>query len=160
MGREPLMSRGLLIFEALRSCSDTPHSVGLLWMGDRHDAETSVWQHTFSRGRHPCARRDLKAQPQHANGRRPRGHWDRPVSIVHILNVNCCVQHSASAFGQQLSVTIRYTRPVGLLSTSDQLVAGFTGLDNTQQIQQTNIQCPQWISSPRSQQSTGHRSAP
>ena len=40
------MGQGLLIVEASRSLSDTPHSIGLLWTSDRPDAETSVWQHT------------------------------------------------------------------------------------------------------------------
>jgi hypothetical protein len=29
-----------------RSYSDTPHSVGLFWTRDQHDAGTSTWQHT------------------------------------------------------------------------------------------------------------------
>jgi len=33
------MGRGLLIIEASRSHSETPHSVGLLWTGDQPDAE-------------------------------------------------------------------------------------------------------------------------
>jgi len=32
-----------LIIDALRSYSDTPHSVGLLWTSDRPVAETSSW---------------------------------------------------------------------------------------------------------------------
>jgi hypothetical protein len=32
---------GLLIVEISRSHSDTPHSVGLLWMSDRPDTETT-----------------------------------------------------------------------------------------------------------------------
>jgi hypothetical protein len=37
---------GFLIIEALRSHSDTPHSVGLLWTSDQSDAETSALHHT------------------------------------------------------------------------------------------------------------------
>ena len=149
------MSRGLLIFEALRSRLDTPHSVGLLWMGDRHDAETCLTAHNI-------LKRQTSRRPTGLECATPASEWPktaRPLvsASKHSTHPECKLL--CTALGQQLSVTIRYTRPVGLLSTSDQLVVGFTGLDNTQQIQQTNIQCPQWISSPRSQQSTGHRSA-
>jgi hypothetical protein len=52
MLRQPLVGQGLLIVEASRSHSDTPHSVGLLRTSDQPDAETSTWQHTiFSRER-------------------------------------------------------------------------------------------------------------
>jgi hypothetical protein len=44
MARQPLVGQGLLIIEASRSHSDTPHSVGLLWTSDQPDAETSAWQ--------------------------------------------------------------------------------------------------------------------
>ena len=44
--QEPLMSQGLLIIKALRSHSDTPHSVGLFWTSDQPDSKTSTWQHT------------------------------------------------------------------------------------------------------------------
>jgi len=35
MAQQPLMGQGLLIIEASRSHSDTPHSVGLLWTSDQ-----------------------------------------------------------------------------------------------------------------------------
>jgi hypothetical protein len=35
MGRQPLVSLGLLVFEVSRLHSDIPHSVGLLWTRDR-----------------------------------------------------------------------------------------------------------------------------
>ena len=41
-GQKPLVGQGLLIFEDSRSYSDTPHSVGLLWMSDQPVAETST----------------------------------------------------------------------------------------------------------------------
>ena len=58
-----LLALLLFIFsplEASRSHSlATPHSVGLLWMSDQPDAETSTWQHTaLTRYRHPCPQRD------------------------------------------------------------------------------------------------------
>jgi hypothetical protein len=42
MAQQPLVGQGLLIVEASRSHSDTPHSVGLLWTTDQPDAETST----------------------------------------------------------------------------------------------------------------------
>jgi len=42
MTQQPLVGQGLLIIKALRSHSDTPHSVGILWTSDHPDAETST----------------------------------------------------------------------------------------------------------------------
>jgi hypothetical protein len=43
MAQQPLVGQGLIIIiEASRSHSDTPHSVGLLWTSDQPDAETST----------------------------------------------------------------------------------------------------------------------
>jgi hypothetical protein len=42
MAQQPLVGQGLLIIEASRSHSDTPHSVGLLWTSDQSVAETST----------------------------------------------------------------------------------------------------------------------
>jgi len=56
---QPLVGQGLIIIDASRSHSGTPHSVGLLWTSDQPDAETSTWQHmTLTRDRHPCPWRD------------------------------------------------------------------------------------------------------
>jgi hypothetical protein len=46
MVQQPLVGQGLLIIEASRSYSDTPHSVGLLSTSDQPDAEIATWQHT------------------------------------------------------------------------------------------------------------------
>jgi len=55
MARQPLLGQGLLIVEALRSHSDTPHSVVLLCAGDQHDAKTFTWQHkTLTGDWHRC----------------------------------------------------------------------------------------------------------
>jgi hypothetical protein len=42
MAQQPLVSQGLLIFQASRLHSDTAQSVGLLWTSDKTDAETST----------------------------------------------------------------------------------------------------------------------
>ena len=46
VAQQPLVSQELLIFEVLRSHSDTAYSIGLLWRGDQSDAETSTSQLT------------------------------------------------------------------------------------------------------------------
>jgi len=46
MSRQPPMGLDLLIIEASRSNSDTPHSVGHLWTSDQSSAQTCTWQHT------------------------------------------------------------------------------------------------------------------
>jgi len=47
MLQQPLVGQGLLIVEASRAHSGTPHSVGLLCMSDQPDAETSTWKHNI-----------------------------------------------------------------------------------------------------------------
>jgi hypothetical protein len=42
MPQQSLVGQGLLIIEASRLHSDIPHSVGLPWMSDQPDAETST----------------------------------------------------------------------------------------------------------------------
>jgi len=54
MAQHPPAGQGLLIIEASRLHSGTPHSVRLLWTSDQPNAETSTWQHvTLERDRHP-----------------------------------------------------------------------------------------------------------
>jgi hypothetical protein len=43
---QPAVGPGLLIIQASRLHSDTPHSVGFLWTSDQPDAVTATWQHT------------------------------------------------------------------------------------------------------------------
>jgi len=65
LAQQPPMGQGLLIIEDLRSHSDTPQSVGLLWTSDQLDAEISTWQHTtLTSDKHLCPRRDSKPQFQ------------------------------------------------------------------------------------------------
>jgi hypothetical protein len=45
-GAQTLAGHGLIIIEASRLNTDTPHSVGLLWTSDQPEAQTSTWQHT------------------------------------------------------------------------------------------------------------------
>ena len=49
--------------------TDTPQSVGLLWISDQPVAETSTWQHTTDR--HPCPRWESNPQSQPASCHRP-----------------------------------------------------------------------------------------
>jgi len=46
MVQQTLVGQGLLIFEASKSHSDTPHSVRVFWRSNQPNAETSTWQHT------------------------------------------------------------------------------------------------------------------
>jgi hypothetical protein len=69
MARQPPVGQDLLIIEASRSHSVTPHSVGLLWTSDQVVAETSTWQYTTLTRDRP--RRDRNPQSQQASGRRP-----------------------------------------------------------------------------------------
>ena len=70
MAQQPLVGQGLIIIEASRSHSDTPHSVGILWMGDQPVADTSTRQNTIlTRDRNSCSRRDSYPQSQQASGR-------------------------------------------------------------------------------------------
>ena len=77
MGREPLLGQGLLVVEASRSHSDTPHTLGLLWTSDRPDAETSIYT-TLTRDKHLCHRPDSNPQSQQASCRRPMPQTARP----------------------------------------------------------------------------------
>ena len=86
--QQPPGGQGLLIIEDSRSHPDTSHSVGLLWMSDQLDAETSTWQHTtlptdiHSPG---GIRTQNSIQLAAADQRlRQRGHWDSQgdISVV------------------------------------------------------------------------------
>jgi hypothetical protein len=69
--QQPLVGQDLLIIKASRSHSNTPHSVGLLWMSGQPNAETCTWQHkTLIRHRHPCLWCDSNPQSQQVSGHR------------------------------------------------------------------------------------------
>ena len=80
-GQQPPVGQGLLIVEASRSHSDTPHSVGLLWTGDQPYAETSTRQHTTPTTdfHAPCGIRTHNPSKRAAADLRlrPGSHWDR-----------------------------------------------------------------------------------
>jgi hypothetical protein len=62
IAQHPLAGQGLLAFEALRSQSDTLHSVGL-WTSDQPDIETSTWQHSTQHSQrdiHPCRMKEFE----------------------------------------------------------------------------------------------------
>jgi len=46
MSQQPLAGKGHLSSEALRSPSDTPHLVKLLWTSDQPNAENCTWRYT------------------------------------------------------------------------------------------------------------------
>ena len=82
MARHSLVDQGFLTVEASRSHPDTPQSVGLLWMSDQLDAETSICQNaTFTKrdvrtlggNQTQNPRRQATADPSVTS----LGHWDR-----------------------------------------------------------------------------------
>jgi hypothetical protein len=81
MAQQPLVVQGLLIIEASRSYSDTPHSVGLLWKSDQPVAETSLpdnTQHSQETDIHTPGRiwtRNPSRRTASDPRLRPTGHW-------------------------------------------------------------------------------------
>jgi len=77
----PLVCQGYLTVEALRSNSDTSHSVGLLWNSDQTDAAEKT-QKTHKR-QHPRPRQD--SYPQSPASEWPQTHAsDRAVPGIGI----------------------------------------------------------------------------
>jgi len=70
MEQQPLVAQDLLIIEASRSYSGTPHSVGLLWTSDQPVVETATWHHTQQTGIHPPA----EFEPAIPASERPQTH--------------------------------------------------------------------------------------
>jgi len=66
-----VMGQGLLIVEASRSLSDTPHSLELLWTSDQPVAHTSTWQHTTQ---HTDFRAPARFEPTVPVSERPQSH--------------------------------------------------------------------------------------
>jgi hypothetical protein len=67
MMQQPLVGQVILIIEASRSHSDTPHSADVLWTCDEPDAETATYTihtHTLTRDRYSCPRQDSDPQSQ------------------------------------------------------------------------------------------------
>jgi hypothetical protein len=89
MTQQPLVGQGLVIIEASRSHSDTPHSVGLLWKSDQPDArdlslpdntqhsqETDIHASGGIRTHNPSKRAAVDPRLT------PRGQWDRRLVEV------------------------------------------------------------------------------
>jgi hypothetical protein len=91
MAQEPPKAQLLPSIEASRLHSDTPHSVGLPWTSDQSEAETSPWLNTTQQTYIHAAvsiRTLNPSKPVAAETRlRPRGHWDRPIAYVLIMNI-------------------------------------------------------------------------
>jgi hypothetical protein len=85
IAQQHLVGQGLLIIEAPRSHSDTPHSVGLLWTSYQPDAETSTWRHiTLTRNKHPSPPQNSNPQ---ANGIWPTRQIVRPLGSTKCRNL-------------------------------------------------------------------------
>ena len=100
MQQQPLMGQGPLTFEALRSQSHTPHSVGLLWTTDwpsqrpllgntQHSQERDMQALNGIRTRNPSKREAVDPRL------RPRGHRNRLSCIVYSN-----VQHNTGKFSE------------------------------------------------------------
>jgi len=78
MAQESLVGQDLLIFEALRSHSDTTHSVGLFWMSGQNTQRTlpDNTKHSKEGATHVPA----GFEPTHLC-HSPRGHWDMPDEL-------------------------------------------------------------------------------
>ena len=84
MAQQPTVRHNLLIIQASRLHSDTPHSVGLLWTSDQSDAERPLPDKTqHSHGTDIHVPDEIRARnpskPAAAGPRlRPGGQWDQP----------------------------------------------------------------------------------
>ena len=81
MAQQPLVDLVLFIIKASLSHSDIPHSIGLLWMSDQLDAQTSTWQTTPTRDRHPFPWWDANPQFQLARGCRSESWTDNYICL-------------------------------------------------------------------------------
>ena len=98
MPKQPLVGQGLLIIEASRSHSGTPHLVEFLWTSGPHDAATLTWQHTILKtDRSPCPLgiRTHNSSKRAAADLRliPRDHWDR-LHLYRVRFIESVVEHS------------------------------------------------------------------
>jgi hypothetical protein len=88
--QQQLVGQGLLIFEVLRSHSDTPQSVGILCRTDRPDADASTWQNTTERDIHGLA--VFEPNFQQASDCRSTPWTARPlgsaVRVIRLLNIS------------------------------------------------------------------------
>ena len=92
MVQQPLVGQGLLIIEAPQSHSDTPQLVGVLWMSDQPDTQTSTWQHTtLTTDRHPRPQWDSNLQSQKVSSRRatPWTAWPLELAYCSLLSHIC-----------------------------------------------------------------------
>jgi len=69
--------------------NDAPQSAGLLWTSDQLVAETSTWQYTtLTRDKYPCPggirTHSLSTVAAAHLYLRPRGHWDRQLTVLDI----------------------------------------------------------------------------
>jgi hypothetical protein len=101
-----LVGLRLLIVEFSTSHSDTPHSVGLLWMSDRPMVVTSTWQH-MQHSQNADIHAPARIQTRNPSKRsatdpclRWCGHWDQLVHLV--LRKNMKNSHKGRHLGQDL----------------------------------------------------------
>ena len=93
-----LVGQGLIIIEVSWSHSDTPHAVGLLWINEEPNTETSTCRHTIlTSPKHPCLQQD--SNPHNGNWMaaesclRPWGHWDWWKAATSYIKCLCPLFH-------------------------------------------------------------------
>ena len=110
----------------LRSHTDTPQSVGLLWTSDQPVAETSTWQHTtLTTDKHPCPggiRTHNLSRRAAADVRlRPRGHWDRRINQLRNHITNSHLLHDDLA--EQIQEFLQYVYDVKIVALLESIRA-------------------------------------
>jgi len=88
--QQPPVGQGLLIVEASLSHSDTPHSVGLLWTNDQHDAENNTRHSQETYILALCGIRTRNPQKQTAlySRLRLRGQWERLLKWMELISLS------------------------------------------------------------------------
>jgi len=95
------VGQDLLIVEASRSHSDTPHSVGLLWTSDQLDPRLSD-KTQYSQGTDILAPRGIRTRiPSRRAAADPRlrtrGHWDGPLHLIALTDLTFCRTYTRSS---------------------------------------------------------------
>jgi hypothetical protein len=110
MAWQPWVGQGLIV-KASRSHSDTPLSIGLLWMSDQLVTETSTWHTPLTRERHPCPQRNLNPSPSKRAAAAPClrlcGYWDQLTCHRIYRNFKCdayCIQFNSISVVRWLDV--------------------------------------------------------
>jgi hypothetical protein len=122
MAQKQVVGQGLFITEASQSQLYTPHSLGLLWMSDQSNTETSTWQHTTQQTdiNAPCRIQTHNSSKWAAADPclRRQGHWDRPLTSdtsVKFVSTHYPDRSLRLPFSIYLLTAMNYTNKTDLL---------------------------------------------